>query len=100
MRLKTAIAFLIVCGGWAAPATSQQLPAVEGKSYVHKAELSRFDPGADVRRDMEWPYERLVGDRGVFLTDRITGAILAVRSAPAVPKPPVNGGASQATSYP
>jgi hypothetical protein len=100
MRLRTAIAFLVVCGGWAVPATSQQPPAVEGKSYVHKAEVSRFDPGAGARRDTEWPYERLVGDRGVFLTDRITGAILAVPSAPAVPKPPVDGGAPQATFYP
>jgi hypothetical protein len=101
MRLKMAIAFSIVFGGWAVPATSQQLPADEGgKSYFHKAELSRFDPGAGARRDTEWPYERLVGDRGVFLTDRITGATLAVPSAPAVPKPPVDSGGPQTTSYP
>jgi hypothetical protein len=100
MRLNTAIAFWLVCGGWAMPATSQQVPGVEGKSYVQKAELSRFDLGVGARRDTEWPYERLVGAKGVFLTDRITGATLAIPTAPAIPKPPLDGGAPQATSYP
>jgi hypothetical protein len=56
-------------------------------SFEHRLETSRFDVGAGARREVAGPYERIVGDKGVFLTDTITGATLAVPNTPvAAPK--------------
>jgi hypothetical protein len=59
-----------------------------GAGYEHKIEQSRFSVGAGARREVEGPYARTVGDKGVFMVDRITGASLAVptRAFPAIPK--------------
>jgi hypothetical protein len=60
----------------------------EGIGYDHKIGQSRFDVGAGARRELEGPYERVVGSKGVFLVDTITGATLAVptRALPTIPK--------------
>jgi hypothetical protein len=59
----------------------------EGAGYEHSIAKSRFDVGAGRHREIEGPYERVVGDRGAFMLDTITGATLAVpgRAAP-IPK--------------
>jgi hypothetical protein len=60
----------------------------EGIGYDHKIGQSRFDVGAGARREVEGPYERVVGSKGAFLVDTITGATLAVpnRALPTIPK--------------
>lgn len=60
----------------------------EGVGYEHTIGHSRFNVGAGARREVEGPYERVVGDKGAFLVDTITGATLAVptRAFPAIPK--------------
>jgi hypothetical protein len=59
----------------------------EGAGYEHSIAKSRFDVGAGRHREIEGPYERVVGERGAFMLDTITGATLAVpgRAAP-IPK--------------
>jgi ribosomal protein L14 len=60
----------------------------EGAGYEHKVGQSRFNVGADARREVEGPYARVVGNRGAIMVDNITGATLAVptRAFPAIPK--------------
>ena len=94
MNLRTAnIGFLIICGVWsieqlmAAPDGSQaDVLAVSTGGYKHKLEQSRFNVGAGAHDEVDGLYERVVGDKGVFLIDTVTGATLAVPSAPLVPK--------------
>lgn len=84
MRLAS-ISLLLLGGLWYTGVAGAQVdtqPVVaEGARYNHSAERSRFDAGNNVRREVDGPYERIVGDRGVFLLDRITGATLAVPNA-------------------
>jgi hypothetical protein len=96
MQLRIASIMLVLGSGvWhtqalvAAPAEPQsetQAISAEGAKYEHRLEMSRFDVGDDARREVEGPYERVIGERGAFLTDRVTGATLAVRSAPKISK--------------
>ncbi|KVZ43005.1 hypothetical protein [Burkholderia ubonensis] len=60
----------------------------EGMGYEHTIGRSRFNVGAGARREVEGPYERVVGDKGAFLVDTVTGATLAVptRAYPVIPK--------------
>jgi hypothetical protein len=80
-------------------ATSPLAIAAEvGVRFDLKLEQSRFDLGPNVRREIDGPYERMIGERGVFLVDRVTGATLAVPNAPlAVPKPPLPPGTTERT---
>jgi hypothetical protein len=95
------IGVLAVGGAWnAEQLTAEPAPQPEvasgGARYEHSLERSRFDLGAGVRREVNGPYERVVGDKGVFLIDRVTGATLAVPNTPlAVPK-----GAPISAAYP
>jgi hypothetical protein len=77
------------------PGPSSTPPTVtgEGAGYEHKMGQSRFDPGPAARRGVDGPYERVVGDRGVFLVDTVTRATLAVPTfASSAPKgAPVTG---------
>lgn len=95
MRLAS-VGLLLLGGPWynGGAAAQAEMPTIgaEGARYDHRVESSRFDPGANVRRQVDGPYERIVGDRGVFLIDRVTGATLAVPSARLdVPKPKPKG---------
>jgi len=87
LRNNASRAFLLL---FAAFATSRVAMAAEpGVRFDLKQEISRFDLGANVRREIDGPYERIIGAKGTFLIDRITGATLAVPNAPiAAPKPP------------
>jgi hypothetical protein len=93
--LKTSIIFLLGSAVWhsqaltAAPAEPQSdTPSISaaGAKYEHKLAMSRFEVGDGVRHEIDGPYERVIGDQGVFFTDKVTGATLAVRSAPTVSK--------------
>jgi hypothetical protein len=77
------------------------MAADAGIRFDLKPELSRFDLGANVRREIDGPYERIMGAKGAFLIDRVTGATLAVPNAPlAGPKPPVAREPAQRTEPP
>ena len=89
------IGFLLVYGVWntqnamAAPTEPQSdalAVGTEGVMYEHSLEKSRFDVGAGVHEEVQGPYERVVGDKGVFLVDTVTGAALAIPNAPLIPK--------------
>jgi hypothetical protein len=93
--LKASIIFTLGSGVWhsatlnAAPADAQSdAPSISaaGVKYEHRLDMSRFDVGDGLRHEVDGPYERVVGDKGAFLIDRVTGATLAVRSAPNVSK--------------
>src|ERR1700730_15706033 len=93
--LKTSIIFLLGSGVWysqaltAAPAEPQSdTPAISaaGAKYEHRLEMSRFEVGDAVRHEVDGPYERVRGEKGAFLIDKVTGATLAVRNAPEVSK--------------
>jgi hypothetical protein len=96
MKLRMAsIGFLLVCGAWnteqlmaasTGPQSEGLAVGTEGVMYEHRLEKSRFDVGAGARDEVDGPYERVVGDKGVFLVDTITGAALAVPNASPVPK--------------
>ncbi|PHV12968.1 hypothetical protein [Chitinimonas sp. BJB300] len=53
----------------------------EGFKYVHSVEKSRFNQGIAAQRETEGPYLRVVGDKGVFMEDTVTGATLLVPNA-------------------
>ena len=73
-----------------APQSGASTGSTKGVRYDHQLERSRFDPGANAHREIDGSSERMIGDRGVFMVDRVTGATLAVPNAPlAGPKPPV-----------
>lgn len=108
MKLRMAsIGFLLVCGvcgDWntqnsMAASTEPRSDALavdtEGAMYEHSLEKSRFDVGAGVHEEVDGPYERVVGDKGVFLVDTITGAALAVPNAS-----PVSKGTPVSKDYP
>ncbi len=57
-----------------------------GLRYDHRIERSRFDVGTHRREADDTQGRRVVGDGGVFQVDAVTGAALAVPSAPATPK--------------
>jgi hypothetical protein len=79
------------------PPARVEVKASAGLRYDHKLERSLFDPGANLHHDIKGPYDRAVGDKGVFMADRMTGAILAVPNAPgAAPKPAVAPAAADA----
>jgi hypothetical protein len=96
MQLRIASIMLVLGSGvWhtqalvAAPAEPQsetQAISAEGAKYEHRLEMSRFDVGDAVRREVDGPYERVRGEKGAFLIDKVTGATLAVRNAPEVSK--------------
>jgi hypothetical protein len=94
-RRMASMGFLLVFGTWtmgqlmAAPPEPQSETLTvtkEGARYEHRIERSRFNVGAGVRHEAEGPYKRIVGDKGAFMVDTVTGATLAVPHAPAVPK--------------
>jgi hypothetical protein len=68
------------------PSSPQESAGTEGVGYRHPVEKSRFSVGAGSHRESDGPYERIVGDQGTILTDKVTGATLAVRTLPAVRK--------------
>src|SRR5689334_22535556 len=75
--------------------------SAEGNRYEHRLEMSRFDPGTGARREVAGQYERVIGDKGVFLIDMVTGATLAVPNAPlAAAKPPVTPSGTPAAKEP
>lgn len=83
--------FLVVCGCWplmqAAAQSTEAQPAVDGGArFEHRIGNSRFDVGGHRREQTEGPHQRVIGDRGVFYTDAVTGATLAVLHAPGTPK--------------
>jgi hypothetical protein len=80
------IVFLLVCAFWNTEQLQSEEAATsaEGTRYEHRLEMSRFDLGAGVHQEDG----RLIGDKGVFFFDKVTGATLAVPNSPAAPKPP------------
>lgn len=68
-----------------------------GSAFTLSPSASRFDIGANARVETNGPYQRHVGDKGVFMVDTVTGATLAVPTSPTIPKPPV-GQRSEALS--
>jgi len=87
--------FLLVLGIWnmgplmAAPPELQSealTVTMEGAQYEHRIEKSRFNVGASERHEAEGPYKRIVGAKGAFMIDTVTGATLAVPHAPVIPK--------------
>jgi hypothetical protein len=93
-RSIVSLGFLVLLGVAGPGATAQTADpsanASPGLRFDHQLERSLFDPGANVHHVINVAYDRAVGDKGVFMVDRITGAILAVPNAPgATPKPPI-----------
>ncbi len=52
-----------------------------GLAFVHGPSRSQFDVGAAPRVEGDGTFERLVGSRGAFFMDKVTGATLAVESS-------------------
>jgi hypothetical protein len=78
------IGLLLVGGFWSTgQPIAQPAEQVGGAKFEHRLENSRFDVGANPRREVAGPYDRIVGDKGVFMTDTVTGATLAVPNTPA-----------------
>ena len=92
MKLHSANAGLLVAGVVCmGPAFGQEEVTADGvrvdtARYEHSLKRSRFSVGAGEQERVDGVYRRVSGDRGVFLTDTITGATLGVLSAPAVAK--------------
>src|SRR5262249_28111813 len=63
---------------------------------------SRFAVGDGSHREAEGPFERVIGNKGVFFVDTVTGATLAVPNGAAAPKPAVDAQAytPEALGYP
>lgn len=53
----------------------------KGLKYAHSIENSRFNPGIKASRGIEGNYERIIGEKGVFMKDMVTGATLLVPNA-------------------
>ena len=88
-----------------AMAADQPASGQGGVKYAHTLGVSRFAVGDGSRSETEGPFERVIGDKGVFFVDTVTGATLAVPNGLALPKPPVDAPASgnyspQALNYP
>jgi hypothetical protein len=92
MKLHSANMGMLVAGAvCVGPVLGQEEAMVEGiqvdtTRYEHSLKKSLFNVGAGEQERVEGAYRRASGDRGVFLTDTITGATLGVLSAPAVAK--------------
>jgi hypothetical protein len=115
--MRVAIASIVIllglgvwCGG-ASIAAAQGQPAIGqptggqgGAKYAHTLGASRFAVGDGSHRETDGPFERVIGDKGVFFVDTVTGATLAVPNGVAVPKPPADAPASanppEALNYP
>jgi hypothetical protein len=86
------------------PTTGQPVAGQGGAKYAHTLGASRFAVGDGSHRETEGPFERVIGDKGVFFVDTVTGATLAVPNGAAVPKPPADAPASanspEALNYP
>jgi hypothetical protein len=111
MRVGIAsIVVLLGSGVWCgaastAMAADQPASGQGGVKYAHTLGVSRFAVGDGSRSETEGPFERVIGDKGVFFVDTVTGATLAVPNGLALPKPPVDAPASgnyspQALNYP
>jgi len=75
------------CAATLAPAADLGAEATAmGQRFELRAEHSRFDVGANAQDRSEGPYRRVVGERGAFFVDTLTGASLGVLSAPAAAK--------------
>jgi hypothetical protein len=100
MILSYAFASGLTATGAEAPQPDASAQVAQGVRYGHRLENSRFDVGANARHEVDGPYERIIGDKGVFMIDRVTGATLAVPNAPlAAEKPPApreKGGSADA----
>ena len=75
-------------GSVAAIAAQATAPA-GGAAFTLARSASRFDVGANARVETNGPYQRFIGDQGVFMVDTVTGATLAVPTSPTIAKPPV-----------
>lgn len=75
-------------GSVAAIAAQATAPA-GGAAFTLDRSASRFDVGANARVETNGPYQRFIGDQGVFMVDTVTGATLAVPTSPTIAKPPV-----------
>jgi hypothetical protein len=111
MQMRTAsIILLLGSGVWhsealTAAAAESPTTTAGGAKYEHKLEMSRFELGDGVHHETEGPFERVVGEKGVFLVDKVTGATLAVRNSSLLPKPPIGpkgggGNSPQSLTYP
>jgi hypothetical protein len=110
MKMRTAgIIFLFGSGVWYSgaltAASAESITTAGGAKYEHKLEMSRFELGDGVHHETEGPFERVVGEKGVFLVDKVTGATLAVRNSSLSPKPPIvpkagDTNSSQSPTYP
>jgi hypothetical protein len=111
--MRVAIASIVVllgsgvwCGAAStAAAQGQSASGQAGAKYAHTLGASRFAVGDGSHRETEGPFERVIGDKGVFFVDTVTGATLAVPNGTALPKPPVDAQASgnyspEALNYP
>jgi hypothetical protein len=99
------LGFLFVFGAWN---TEQLMPAraeaqaealavsTGGARYEHRVAQSRFDVGTGAHKEVDGPYNRIVGDKGTFLIDTVTGATLATPNAPRA----VSKGAPVSNNYP
>jgi hypothetical protein len=74
--------------GCGAALAAESGPAA-GAAFSLSPSASRFDLGGNARVETNGPYQRHVGDKGVFLVDTVTGATLAVPTSPTIAKPPV-----------
>src|SRR5438105_9348250 len=103
MRVGIAsIVVLLGSGAWygaASTAAAADQPTIgEGVKYAHTLEGSRFAVGDGSHRETEGSFERVIGDKGVFFVDTVTGASLAVPNGVALPKPPAE--AQAPANYP
>src|ERR1700730_17472490 len=89
MTLRT-VGLVLVCGYAATvqlmaaqgdPSPDASAP-VGGANFTQTLEKSRFDVGTAVHVEISGPYRRVIGDKGVFMVDTVTGATLAVPNAP------------------
>jgi hypothetical protein len=80
-------------------ALAAQAGVAAGAAFTLSPSASRFDIGANARVETNGPYQRHIGDKGVFMVDKVTGATLAVPTSPTIAKPPV-GQRSEASTPP
>jgi hypothetical protein len=110
MRVGIAsIVVLLGSGAWygaASTAAAADQPTIgEGVKYAHTLGASRFAVGDGSHQETEGPFNRVIGDKGVFFVDTVTGASLAVPNGVALPKPPADAQAPgsyspEALNYP
>ena len=111
--MRVAIASIVVllgAGAWygaasIAGAADQPASGQGGTKYAHTLGASHFAVGEGSHHETEGPFERVIGDKGVFFVDTVTGASLAVPNGLALPKPPADAQASanyspEALGYP